>query len=358
MRLLFIKPKHIGDTLLLTPTLVAARQVLPEAEIWVLVRRGCESILAGCPAIDRMLLLPGVDKKARTWTDAPRQAAVLARLACTRFDYVFELGDGHRARLFARAARTARRYSVKPDAPLQGRERRAFAGVSTFDWKTCHRVEKDYRSVAEFLPLPSEIPPLCFDRARVRAWPPGADLREFAVMQIGTRQAFNRWPLAAWHEVCAHLLTRLGTVVIGTGAAPDEIAEAESLRSEFGSRVLCTRGEADWPEMAGLLYRARLYVGPATAAMHLAAACGCPSVVLFGRTLEEHWHPWRAPYRAVNTVDTSGMADPEERYRRIKERTMRDTAPAAVIAACEALLNAPESSIERIGNAATSRAPA
>jgi len=341
MRLLFIKPKHIGDTLLLTPTLVAARHAYPEAEIWVLVRRGCESILAGCPEIDRVLLVAAVDACGRTLQDAVCQAATLARLACTRFDYIFELGDGHRARLFARAARTSHRYSVRPDSPLRGGAARAFTGVSTFNWETCHRVEKDYRSVAEFLPLPSEIPPLRFDRALTRAWPAAAELRDFAVMQIGTRQAFNRWGLEDWRAVCAYLLTRVDSVVIGTGTAPDEIAEAEALREAFGSRVLCTRGEADWSQMADLYYRARLYVGPATAAMHLAAACACPIVVLFGRTIEEHWHPWRTSYRAVNTVDTSSISDPEDRYRLIKAKTMRDTSSTNVIAACEALLSAP-----------------
>jgi heptosyltransferase-3 len=341
MRLLFIKPKHIGDSLLLTPTLVAVRRTYPDAEIWVLVRRGCESILAGCPEIDRILLLAGVDKRGRHARDVLRQAGILARLALTRFDYVFELGDGHRARLFARAARTSRRYSVKTDAPLQGRERRAFTGVSTFDWKACHRVEKDYRSVAEFLPLPEEIPPLRFDRERTRPWAPAAELRDFAIMQIGTRQAFNRWTLDGWREICAYLLTRVESVVVGTGPAPDEIAGAEALHAAFGARVLCTRGEADWPQMAGLLYRARLCVGPATAALHLAAACGCPSVVLFGPTIEDHWYPWRAPYRAINNVDASGMADPEQRYRLIKAQTMAQTQPSTVMAACEAMLNQP-----------------
>jgi heptosyltransferase-3 len=338
MRLLFIKPKHIGDSLVLTPTLVATRHAYPDAEIWVLVRRGGESILAGCPEIDRLLLIAGVEKKQRTLGDTLRQIGILALLAATRFDYVFELGDGHRGRLFARAARAARRYSVKPDEPLSGAEARAFTGISIFDWKTCHRVEKDYRSVAEFLPLPDEIPPLRFDRACMHAWPPAADLHDFAIVQIGTRQLFNRWNLAGWREVCAHLLTRVSSVVIGTGSAPEEVAEAESLQAELGPRVICTRGEADWPQMAGLLSRARLYVGPATAAMHLAAACGCPAVVLFGRTIEEHWYPWRVPYRAVNTSDVSMITDPEERYRLIKTRNIQDTSVHDVIAACEAIL--------------------
>ncbi len=338
MRLLFIKPKHIGDSLILTPTLVAAKQAYPDADIWVIVRRGCDSILAGCPEIDRMFMLAGVDKESRTKADAVRQAGILARLAVTSFDYVFELGDGHRGRLFARAARTRHRYSVRPSAPMRGAEARAFNGVSKHDWRWSHRVEKDYRSVAEFLPLPDEIPPLRYDRALIRPWEPAAHLTDFAVLQTGTRQHFNRWTLDRWRTVCAHLLARVDSVIVSTGSAADEVAEAEALRAEFGPRVLPTRGAADWSQMAGLLYRARLYVGPATAAMHLAAACGCPCVAMMGRALEEHFRPWRAPYRAVTTTDVTNIADPAERERLIKAGTMQDTPVEKVLAACDEML--------------------
>ena len=40
-RFLFIKLRHIGDSLLLTPTLVATKAKYPDAEIWVLVRKSC-----------------------------------------------------------------------------------------------------------------------------------------------------------------------------------------------------------------------------------------------------------------------------------------------------------------------------
>ena len=338
MRLLFIKPKHIGDSLILTPTLVAAKRAYPQAEIWVVVRRGCESILAGCPEIDRVLTLAGVDRSSRTRGDVLRQAGILARLAVTSFDYVFELGDGHRGRLFARAARTRRRYSVQPDSPMRPAEARAFTGISTYPWRWSHRVEKDYRSVAEFLPLPEEIPPLRYDRALTRPWEPAAGLDDFVVLQTGTRQLFNRWTLENWRAICAHLLTRVGSIVVSTGSSAEEVAEADALRAEFGPRVLPTRGTADWSQMAGLLYRSRLYVGPATAAMHLAAACGCPCVALMGRAMEEHFGPWRVPYRAVTTADVSGLADPVERERVIKAGTMMDTPLTEVLAACDAML--------------------
>jgi heptosyltransferase-3 len=93
-----------------------------------------------------------------------------------------------------------------------------------------------------------------------------------------------------------------------------------------------------WPEMAGLLYRAKLYVGPNTAAMHLAAACNCPVVALFGPSVEDHWHPWRATYRIVTRQRPPSKENTVERYARIRERTMAGIEAHDVIAACEELL--------------------
>jgi heptosyltransferase-3 len=338
VRLLFIKPKHIGDTLVLTPTLVAVRAAYPDAEIWVMVRRGCEGMLAGCPEIDRILTLPGVDKKDRTPCDALAQAVMMLGLLRVRFDYVFELGDGHRGRLVAACTRAQKRYSVKPATSLRGWVGRRFDGVSRHEWQVCHRVEKDFEAVAEFLPLSRPIPPLRFAPERMKPWAPAADWTDFAVMQTGTRQGFNRWPRERWRELGEHLLRRVQHLVLSCGGAPHEVEEARGLRAELGERVLITEGRADWSQLAWLLSRARLYVGPPTAAMHLAAACRCPIVALFGPTVEELWHPWQAPYRVVTTANVGGIADPNERHRAARARRIDELPVAPVIAACEATL--------------------
>jgi heptosyltransferase-3 len=337
MRILLIKPKHIGDSLLLTPTITAIKQAHPEAEIWVMVRRGCEGILAGCPDIEEILTLAGVEKSDRKPGDFWRQLKILCRLWSVKFDYVFELGDGHRARLFAMLCRARRRYSVKTSSPLTWLERRRFTAVSSFDWQTCHRVEKDYQSVAEFLPLPRPIPALRFEREFAQSWKPGEDLTNFCVMQIGKRQGLSRWHRQGWEEVGRQLLERFSAVVIVSGPADYEVEEAVWLKERLGPRVLCTLGQASWPQVAGLLYRARLYVGLDTAAMHLAAACQCPVVALFGPSIEDHWHPWQAPYRIVTSRGYVPAEDAEERYARVKKRTMNEIEARDVMAACEEL---------------------
>jgi heptosyltransferase-3 len=338
MRILLIKPKQIGDSLILTPTITAIKTAHPEAEIWVVVRQGCEGILAGCPEIAKILTLAGVEKGDRRPGDFWRQVTVLLKLWSIRFDYVFELGDGHRARLFAILTPAKRRYSVKPASPLKLFERARFTAISSFDWETCHRVEKDFYSVAGFFPLTAPIPPLRFDREFAQPWPPACALTDFGVMQIGKRQSASRWHREGWAEVGTHLLKRLSALVIVSGSENYELETANWLKSKLGARVLCTLGEANWPQVAGLLFRARLYVGLDTAAMHLAAACRCPVVALFGPSREENWHPWQSPYRVVTSPGYVPAADPVERHARVRQRAMNDIEARDVVAACEALL--------------------
>lgn len=343
MRILLIKPKHIGDTLILTPTITGIRQAYPDAEIWVLVRQGTEGMLAGCPGIARVLTLAGVEKHERTFSDGWRQLKILAQLWSVKFDYVFELGDGHRGRLFALLVRAARRYSVRPASPLKDFEARRFSGISPFDAGAVHRVEKDYLTVSEFLPLPAEIPPLCFQREATRGWPPADRLASFAVMQIGKRQAASRWHREGWEQLGAYLIDRIGAVVICSGSADYEVADAQYLREKLGPRAISTLGQADWPQVAGMLYRARLYVGLDTATMHLAAACNCPVVALFGPTLEHHWHPWRVAHRIVTSRRYYPDEDLAAREAGIRARRMEDIGVRAVVVDCEELMAETES---------------
>jgi ADP-heptose:LPS heptosyltransferase len=56
------------------------------------------------------------------------------------------------------------------------------------------------------------------------------------------------------------------------------------------------RADGRWTfaQTADILRHAAVYVGPETATTHLAAACGTPTVALYGRTDPAIWEPWPA----------------------------------------------------------------
>jgi lipopolysaccharide heptosyltransferase III len=300
MRLLFIKLKHIGDALILTPTLAAARAAHPSALIWVVVRKGCEGILAGCPAIDRVLVSAAPEKSKRNpsgWLD---DFKLLRELRRQHFDYAFELTNGDRGRLLTAWSGARFRCANDGAARVPIFWRMWFNKISRRDWTDEHQVEANFNFVKEFLPLGAgEPPPLGFEREFAAPSELQKKLHGYIVIHPGTRWRRKRWPQEKWVEAGRELLKLAPQLVISTGPDADEIQLAENLVTALGARAVSTRGQLSWAQLAGLLYGAKLFVGVDTAAMHLAAACQCPTVAIFGDTVAKHWRPWRVSHRLV-----------------------------------------------------------
>lgn len=332
MRLLFIKLKHIGDSLLLTPTLTAVRTKYPQAHIWGVVRRGCEGILQGCPALDRILTSAEPEAKRRTALNRVEDLRVLHELRRQKFDYAFELSDGDRGRFFAWLSGAKTRCANVALQPLSWWWRSKFNAQSHQVWMSGHRVEKDFHAVDEFLPLGPEIPPLVFARERTEPWPPAEAMPDFAVIHPGTRWIRKRWPQEKWIELGRELLHLTPRLIVSAGPESEEIALAGRIVKALGSSALSTEGGLSWAQLAGLLYRARLFIGVDTAAMHLAAACQCPTVAIFGPSVEAQWRPWRVPHRIVRRGDATEKMDEETMIQRVQV--------ADVALACVELLNA------------------
>ncbi|MBI4661671.1 MAG: glycosyltransferase family 9 protein [Verrucomicrobia bacterium] len=334
MRLLFVKLKHIGDSLLLTPTLAAVREAYPDAAIWVAVREGCEGILAGCPAIDRVLTTAAPEHERRPklswWSDL----GLVRTLRRERFDFVFELSDGDRGRWLAWASGAKHRCTNTAFQPLPWWWRFAFDAESKFDWPSRHRVEKDFYTVHDFLPLPGKIPPLVFEKHLAAPWGETRLRSRYVVLHPGTRWRRKRWPEEKWIEFGRSLLSYSEQLVISVGPAPEEIRLAANLAAAVGPAAISTEGKLSWRQLAGLLFGAQLFVGVDTAAMHLAAACQCPVVALFRPAEVSQWRPWCVPHRVVVAKPPEKQAAPE----RLREQTAENIDPTDVLEACREML--------------------
>ena len=340
MRILFTKLLHIGDNLLLTPTLVATREKFPQAEIWVAVRRGTEGILAGCPEIDRLVTTARPEEGRRTWGDFGRDLVTLAEIAVTHFDYAFELGDNNRGRILAAASRAkiccTNSYERPEGIPLPGSWKKRFNHLVTTGHGPVHQVLRDYNAVRETLGLPEDPPPMRFAQEAMLPHALDGDITgPYAVVHAATRWASKSWPQDRWKQVVAELLHRFPQVLISCGPNPREIGEAARLCEGFQGKVLSTEGKLSWAQLASALDSASLFVGVDTAAMHLAAAVGCPSVVLFGHPPAYQFRPWKCPHRVVRSKD---LMIETERYQLPGEQLMQEISLPMVTEAIETML--------------------
>ena len=162
-----------------------------------------------------------------------------------------------------------------------------------------HRVEEILR-LADALGI-ARAPELVAPRPREPLGVPGGD---YAVIHAAPMFRYKQWTLEGWRALAAWLAAR-GLSVIATGG-PGE-AERRYLDEVWSGAapVRRARWPADWPQLAGLLAKARVYIGPDTSVTHLAAAAGCPTVALYGPTDPRLWGPW--PAGGLDTIwDAAG----------------------------------------------------
>ncbi len=340
MRLLFIKLKHIGDALLLTPTLKAVREVYPQAQIWVVVREGTQGILEGCPQIDRLLTAPAPEKGRRRVRDWCSQIQLVQELRREKFDIAFELSDGDRGRWLAWLSGASVRVATRHYVRVNWVARRAITRFSDAAWTGGHRVEKDYGLVRECLDLPEAPPGLVFTENRSHFPPSLAGFSRCVVFHPSTRWARKRWPVELWVRLGKQMQSRGLRVLVSCGPDAEERAVADAICEGVGGGIASTGGATRWAELAGVLYRAALFVGVDTAAMHLAAACQCPTVAIFGPSVPRFWRPWRTSCRLISAPESElALARPD--FLEAVSRTSAASVPYdRVLAACEELLSA------------------
>lgn len=302
MRLLLVKLRHIGDSLLLTPTVKALKETYPDAQIDVVVRAGTEGILRGCPDIRHIYTTASPEKSKRQGWSFLHALLLQAAIRRERYDVAVDLGNNDRGRTIVGLSGAKMRCANSYLYPIKWLWRQLLTDIGCSDWSVIHRVQADFLNVKDFVDLPQKEPgPLIFEKSCTK--PPPISLtagKPLVVFHPATRWQRKRWTDAHWISLGRSLISQNYQLIISVGPDAEEIAQGERLLQGIGPGCTSTAGKLNWQQLAWLLYEARLFVGVDTAAMHLAAATGSPTVALFGPDSNVgNWGPWKTPHQIV-----------------------------------------------------------
>ena len=130
----------------------------------------------------------------------------------------------------------------------------------------------------------ADPPDLCWPEAatsRARELLVGLGLLDvpYVVIAVGSAGTAKRYPVALWQQVISLLSSQRPVVLVGTAA---EAGLAREALPDLKHAVFDLCGYTELAELAMVLTLAAGFAGVDSGAAHLAAAVGCPAVVLFG----------------------------------------------------------------------------
>jgi heptosyltransferase III len=292
-RILVIALRRLGDVLFATPLIASLRRAYPSARIEALVFADTAGMLAGNPDLDHVVTMPARGIAA---------SLSLALRLFKRYDLAVSTQSGDRPTAFALLA--GRRHVGPIDAGRRGELRRRALTRAVPNRPGLHRLEEMLR-LADAVGV-ARVPRLVCPQGAV---PHSFAASDYAFIHAAPNFTYKRWTREGWRTVAANLATRGLAVLASGGPSPAERAFLDDVWD--GIPVIRVDGALSWPELAALLGRARLYVGPDTSMTHLAAASGCPTVALYGPTDPRLWGPVPAAgldriWEAAGTVQRRG----------------------------------------------------
>lgn len=299
-RVLVVRLRSIGDTVLATPSLRALRRFLPRAKIDLLVEDWVAPLLDGFTDVDEILTLP------RSGTSARARMASLLR--SRRYDVAYNLHGGTTAGFLIRASSARHRVGfVEYRYPWLYNH---LAPRSSELWGTpkTHSAEQQLALIGWTGVPVSDRPASILGTSASAEEALGEKLKlagfdtsqPFALIHPAAAFDTKRWAAERFVSVCDHLNARgVAAVLVASSGEAELLNEiVASCRTE----VLTLSGLA-LPEVTALARRARLFVGNDSGIAHIAAAVKLPTVVIFGSSNVAHWHPWRAEISAVLRED-------------------------------------------------------
>lgn len=301
-RILVLRYRFIGDTILTVPFLRNLRRAEPSAHIAWVVAPGSADVIQGIPYVDELIYWDPVTIHADsrgTHRTLAAKIAFIGELRAKRFDKVYVL---------------KRSLSSAVIAWLTGAPARVGFDTEGRGFLLTKRVpyRHDRHEVRNFLDV-LRADGLKVDDDHLEAWL-SPEEKHFAEEYLAARGVPPDEPLMAlhpfaanrtrgWHEdtfieVANRLQCLHGGRIILFGGGRDGEA-ADYMRARISPEPVTAVGSTTLRQTMALLARCRLLVCNDSGIMHLGAALGVPLVAIFGPQSPVKFGPWGGNCRVV-----------------------------------------------------------
>lgn len=294
-RVLLIRLRSIGDIVLATPCLTALRDLLPNAEIDILVERRFAGVLEGFAGIGIIPFDDGTANRLRTAEQLRRK----------KYDVVFNLHGGTTSGMMTLATRARYRIGMAEFRYPFAHTDLLSSSAEYWGETELHAVEQQlailgFAGVPVSRDLPTTLAVMPDAKIEVKAKLAAAETdpeKKIALIHPATAFETKRWRGENFAET-ADYLNGKGFQCVAVAAHGEQWMLDEMLSA--AKSEIATFTDLTIPQISALASISSLFVGVDSGIAHIAAAHRVPVVVIFGPTSRVHWRPWTtAPNRVV-----------------------------------------------------------
>jgi lipopolysaccharide heptosyltransferase I len=275
-----IKPSSLGDVVHSLPILPALRRQFPIARISWLVNRPLQSLLAGHPDLDRVIVFdrggPGISPRG-----VLASTRLFRRLRKERFDLAIDLQGLLRSALMTAATRASLRVGMADAREGAGWFYTHRVAASRLKLHAVERTVGVAAALGIANPEPLFLLPIGQDDRRFALQALAPLPRPRLILNPGARWLTKRWPPEHFAAIARRAVAEFGAGLIAVGAPADRHLALE-LRSHLGSLpLLDLSARTTLLQLAALAREADLFVSNDTGPLHLAAAAGASVVGIY-----------------------------------------------------------------------------
>jgi lipopolysaccharide heptosyltransferase I len=343
-RVLIVKLSSIGDVVHALPAATALKRMNPALRITWTAEAAAAPIVAGHPAVDRLVVFPTlVALPSRPVVWARQVRAAIRDLRSEPYDITIDLQGLARSAaisVLSRAPLKIARVGQREGAHLVSR------GIALPE-ERLHAVE-EYLHVVRALGAPSDAAAFALRPSaaavaaidRLLAAHGVAHNAPLIVINPSPSQRWKQWPLDRWVRVVGALRDSGAIVIVG---ARERAAVHGRFARHLRHGIVDLTGQTTLAELVALLGRATLHLAPDTGTLHIAAALVTPVVAVYGPTRPWRLGPYGQPEAVVYGGDRCGRGCPA--YCVWRRRCLRGIAADDVIERARSVLARKSSSV-------------
>ena len=300
-RILVLRYRFIGDTILTVPFLRNLRRAEPDAHIAWMVAPGSSGVVQGIPYVDELLFWDPVTIHADSrggHRTLGQKTGFIRSLREKRFDTAYVLKRSFSSALIAYLSGARKRVGFATEG-------RGFLLTGRVPYSVDRHEVQNFLEVlrADGVPVIDDYLECWLTADEVRR---GDEILAATGVTPGESLAmvhpYAAFPPRGWHHddyaALSHLLAGKGFRVVVLGGDRDR-DDWERGRSLFAPGTVSLVGAGSLRETMAVLARGAIFIGNDSGIMHLAAATGLPLVALFGPQSPVRFGPWGRRTRVI-----------------------------------------------------------